>query len=212
VSRYSTEMQTIPLSVIVNSDLITNEESYPLIGAFSQCPYLSAEEIFALDLPAKNRVEALLRHEFLTEKQLRELPCDFAEHVLHVFEELAPDDFRPRACVEAARLYADGVISVKTLEIALNEARPSMQRFRGTRHIGAFEVGWAILLFDGEDASLMAQEVAVCAQRAAHRKVWETRKSNLELIIEREAEAVWQLKQIVDALPPTSTYTNVRTK
>ena len=46
-------MQTIPLSVIINSDLITNEESYPVIGAFSQRPYLSAEEILALDLSAK---------------------------------------------------------------------------------------------------------------------------------------------------------------
>ncbi|HWS99364.1 MAG TPA: hypothetical protein VN256_03755 [Pyrinomonadaceae bacterium] len=193
-------MQTIPLSVIVNSDLITNEESYLLIGAFSQRPYLSAEEILALDLPAKNRVEALLRHEFLTEKQLRKSACDFAEHVLHVFEELAPEDFHPRACVQAARLYADGVMNFEMLRIAVNEARPSMQRFRGTEHIGAFEVGWAVISLDGEDAMLMAQEVAVCAQKAAHRKVWENRKCDLETMIEREKEAVWQLKQIVDTL------------
>jgi hypothetical protein len=197
-------MQTIPLDVILNSDLITNEESHPLVGAFSHRPYLSAEEILALDLPAKNRVEALLRHEFLTEKQLRKLACDFAEHVLHVFEELSPDDFCPRACVQAARLYADGVIDIKTLEIVLNEARPSMQRFKGTSHIGAFEVGWTVLLFNSEDAALMAQEVAVCTQKAAHRKAWETRKSNLELITEREAEAVWQLKQIVNKFLPIS--------
>jgi len=195
-------MQSINLHIILNSDLITNEESHLLIGAFSHRPYLSAEEILALDLPAKNRVEALLRREFLTEKQLRKLACDFAEHVLHVFEELASEDFHPRACVQAARLYAEGVIDIETLEIALNEARPSMQRFRGTEHRGAFEVGWAVLLFDGEDAALMAQEVAVCAQRAAHRKVWESRKSNLELITERETEAVWQLKRIVEQLSP----------
>lgn len=122
--------------------------------------------------------------------------------MLHVFEELAPDDFRPRACVQSARLYADGVMNVETLGSFINEARPSMQQFRGTEHIGAFEVGWAVLLFDSEDAALMAQEVAVCAQRAVHRKAWESRKSNLELITEREAEAVWQLKQIVDELHP----------
>jgi hypothetical protein len=190
----------MPLHVLLASDLITNEESYPLIEAFSHYPHLSAKEILALDLPAKNRVEALLRHEFLTEKQLRRLACDFAEHVLHVFEELASDDFRPRACVQAARLYADGVMSAEILGIALNAARPSMQQFRGTEHIGAFEVGWAVLLFDGEDARLMAQEVAVCAQRAAHRKAWENRKNDLETMTEREKEAAWQLKQIVDTL------------
>jgi|SRR5947209_10406570 len=190
-------MQTIPLDVLLTSDLITTEESHLLVGACTQRPYLSAEEILALDLPAKNRVEALLRHEFLREKQLRSLGCDFAEHVLPVFEELAPEDFYPRACVEAARLYTDGIIGIRLLRIALDKAKASMQRFRGTQHVGAFEVGWAVLLFDGEDAALMTQEVAVCAQRAAHRKVWENRKSDLDLITGREMEATWQLKQIV---------------
>jgi hypothetical protein len=193
-------MQTIPLDVLLISDLITTEESHLLAGACIQRPYLSVEEIIALDLPAKNRVEVLLRHEFLTEKQLWELACDFADHVLPIFEELVPDDLCPRACVEAARLYADGVIGVEVLRVVLDEARPSMQRFRGTEHVGAFEVGWAVLLFDDEDAALMAQEVAVCAQRAAHRKMWERRKSNLEPMIEREREAAWQLKRITETL------------
>jgi hypothetical protein len=193
-------MQTIPLHFLLSSDLITNEESCSLIEAVSYRGYLSAEEVIALDLSAKNRVEALLCDESLTDKQLRWLACDFVEHILHVFEELEPEDFRPRACAEAARLYADGVIGIELLRVALDEVRPSMQRFRGTRHVGAFEVGWAVLLLDGEDARLMAQEVAVCAQRAAHRKIWENRKSNLEPMSEREKEATWQLKQIVSKL------------
>src|SRR5205085_11095105 len=127
-------MQTISLDILLTSDLITTEESHLLVGACTQRPYLSAEEIIALDLPAKNRVEALLRQEFLTEKQLLALACDFAVHVLYVFEELAPDDLRPRACVEAARLYADGVMGVEVLRVVLDEARPSMQRFRGMGH------------------------------------------------------------------------------
>jgi hypothetical protein len=191
-------MQTIPLDVLLSSDLITTEESHLLLGALSHRPYLSAREIIAVDLPAKNRVEALLRHEFLTDRQLRSLACDFAAHVLYVFEELSPEDFHPRACVEAARLYADGVMSVESLQVALDEARPSMQRFRGTEHVGALEVGWAVLLFDGDDAVLMAQEVSVCAQRAAHHKAWENRRSDFEPIVGRETEAAWQLKLIVD--------------
>lgn len=193
-------MQTIPLDVLLASDLITTEESHQLIGAFTYSSYLSAEEIIALDLPAKNRVEALLRNEFLPEKQLRKLACHFVEHVLYVFEELAPEDFHPRACVEAAQLYADRIIDVELLRVTLEKARPSMQRFRGTEHIGASEVSWAVLLFDGKDAALVAQEVAVCAQRAAHLKAWENRKSDLQPITERETEAAWQLKQIVGKL------------
>jgi hypothetical protein len=46
----------------------------------------------------------------------------------------------------------------------------------------------------------MAQEIAICSQRAAHRKAWENRESDLDLITEREMEAVWQLKQIVSEL------------
>jgi len=191
-------MNTIPLDVFLVSDLITNEETYPLVGAFSHRPHLSREEILALDLPAKNRVEALLRHEFLTERQLRELACKFVEHVLHVFEQRAPTDFYPRACVEAAHLYAEGIIGVELLRIALDQARPSMQRFRGTEHISAFEVGWAVLLFDDDDGAMMSQEVAVCAQKAAHRNAWESRRNNLELMIERETEATWQLNRIAE--------------
>ena len=192
-------MNTIPLDVLLVSDLITNEETYPLIGAFYHQSYLSAKQVIALDLPAKNRVEVLLRDEFLTERQLRELACDFVEHVLHVFEEYAPEDFHPRACVEAARLYTDEIIGVELLRIALDKARPSMQRFRGTK-LGAFEVCWAVLLFDAEDAAPMVQEVAVCSQKAAHRKVWENRKNDWEPMIEREREAAWQLERIVEKL------------
>src|ERR1044072_744397 len=193
-------MNTVALETLLVSDLITNEEAYRLIGAFSYRPYLSAKEVIALDLPAKNRVEALLRREFLTERQLRELASDFIEHVLQVFEEDAPEDFYPRACVEAARLYAAGVIGLKLLRVALDEARPSMQRFRSTKYVGAFEVGWAVLLLDEEDAASMTKEVAVCAQKAAHGKMWEKRKSDLEPMIEREVEATWQLKRIVERL------------
>ena len=193
-------MHTIPLEILLVSDLITNEETYPLIGTLSHRPYLSAEEVLALDLPAKNRVEALLRHELLMETELRSLACDYTEHVLYVFEELAPEDFYPRAGVEAARLYADGVISIELLRRVLGEVRPSMQRFRGTGHVGAFEVTWAVMMLDDEDAALMAQEVAVCAQKAAHRRVWERRKSNLEPMIGREEEAIWQLGRIIEKL------------
>jgi hypothetical protein len=193
-------MRIIPIDVLIASDLIANEEAYPLLGALLYYPYISVKEIIALDLPSRNRVEVLLRHEFLTEKQLRWLACKFVENVLYVFEELAPEDFHPRACVEAAQLYTDGLINIELLRVALDKARPSMLRFRGTEHVGAFEVGRAVLLFDSHDAAVMTQKVAVCAQRAAHRKAWENRKSNLEPMIEGETEAAWQLKNIVEKL------------
>lgn len=66
----------------MGSDLITTEESYDLIERFVLNPQITAAEILELDIPAKNRVEALLQPEFLDESTLRALACDFAAHTL----------------------------------------------------------------------------------------------------------------------------------
>jgi hypothetical protein len=88
------------MDILLQSDLITPEESYDLIERFVRSPRITAAEILELDLPAKIRVEALLRQEFLSDSALRELACDFAEHTLYVFEAYAPADPRPHKCLE----------------------------------------------------------------------------------------------------------------
>ena len=42
------------------------------------------------------------------DREIRLLACDFAEHVLPIWEAQYPDDNRPRTCIETARRYADG--------------------------------------------------------------------------------------------------------
>mgnify|MGYP001571601348 FL=1 len=42
------------------------------------------------------------------ERTMRLLACDFAEHVLPIFEKHHPDDTRPRKAIAVARRYADG--------------------------------------------------------------------------------------------------------
>ena len=44
----------------------------------------------------------------LTERQLRELAVDFAEHILPIFEKQYPTDRRPRLAIQAARDFAAG--------------------------------------------------------------------------------------------------------
>ena len=193
-------MKTITVEALLKSDLITTEESYDLIERFVLNPQITAPELLELDLPAKNRVEALLQPEFLSESRLRELACSFAEHTLSVFESTAPKDQRPRRCVNIARLHLAGRVSMKELETAIREARPAMWQFQRTEHESAFHASYAVLWLNYEDAAAMAREVALCAQKAAHRKVWESRKSNVEPMIAREKEAVWQLAQIVKKL------------
>lgn len=194
-------MKTISVDILLRSELITPEESYELIERFALNPHITASEILELDLPAKNRVEALLQPELLTEGRLRMLACDFAAHTLHVFEAHAPNDYRPHECLSTAFLLnAWGIGSWEQLRKTIREARPAMWQFHGSEHVGAFEACRGALLMAGEDAAMMAREVAVCSQIAAHRKIWESKKSNTEPMIEREKEAAWQLECIIEVL------------
>lgn len=190
-------METISVAKLLDSDLITTEESYDLIERYVLNPQITAAEILEIDLPAKNRVEALLQHEFLTEEHLRELACDFAEHTLPIYEYHAPEDRRPRRCVEAARLYFAGGATSEQLEAAIRDARPSMWRFQASRCESAFAASYAVLWLSYEDAAEMARSVAQYAQRAAHHKARECRKNNVTPLLHREKEASWQLARIV---------------
>lgn len=58
-----------------------------------------------------------------TEMLAWHLAADFAEHVLHFFEKIYPRDGRPRRAIDAARLYADGKITVAAWAAAGDAAR-----------------------------------------------------------------------------------------
>jgi hypothetical protein len=61
-----------------------------------------------MDIPAKDRLWAVLREEFLSEKTLQIAACDFAEHVLPVYENRYSDNNAPRHCIEVARRHIEG--------------------------------------------------------------------------------------------------------
>lgn len=192
-------VKTISVDVLLSSELLSVEESNSLRLQLEGRRQLTAADVIALDLPAKNRVEALLRGELLDDKHLRELACDFAAHTLYVFEEHTPRDRRPRNCIEAARLFLAGG-SYEELQAAIKEAIPVVWQLHGTKFTSAFMAGLAVTFLDCYDAAEMVQPVALHAQRAAHYKEWETRKSNLELMTGREKEATWQLVRIAEIL------------
>jgi hypothetical protein len=52
----------------------------------------------------------LLRRVYLSERDWRLFAADCAQHVLHLFEAMRPDDDRPRAAIDAARALARGQI------------------------------------------------------------------------------------------------------
>jgi hypothetical protein len=194
------QVKTISSSVILSSELLCAEDSYCLSIELTDCLQLTALEILGLDLPAKNRVEALLQKEFLTDNQLSELACDFAEHTLKVFEEYCPSDPRPRKLVEIARLYHAGAESKEMIKKAFMETWRAIEGFNDRMYRAAFAAGLAASLLYSDDVDKMARNVALWAQKAVHVKQWESRKSNFELMIGKEKEAVWQLSQIVKKL------------
>ena len=190
---------TIPSNVLLSSRLLSAEDASTLSTELAHHSQLVSSEIIGLDLPARNRVESLLQNEFLDEHQLRELACEFVEHTLHIYEEQAPRDRHPHQCVEAARQYLAGA-GIEGLQAAIKETIPAVWQLHGTVLIAAFEAGMAATFLDYHDAAEMARVVTQHTQRAAHRKEWECRKSDLELMIGREKEATWQLTRIVEIL------------
>jgi hypothetical protein len=192
-------VKTISCTVLLSSELLSPEESHILSLQLEGKSHLTASEIIALDLPAKNRVEALLQIEFLEEKQLRSLACDFVEHTLYIYEEQSPMYRHPRRCVEAARQYLAGA-SIERLQEAIKEAIPTVWRLERTAFAGAFTAGMAVLFLDYRDAAMMARMVANYTQRAIHYREWESRESDLELMFGRELGATWQLTCIAETM------------
>lgn len=193
-------VKTISSNVLLSSELLSAEDSFSLSIELNQQLQLTALEIIALDLPARNRVDALLQKEFLKEDQLQELACDFAEHTVQVFEWYCPYDNRPRTFVEIARLYYAGNIGKERLKEAFIDTWNSIEMFNEGKYKPAFASGFAASLLYSDEASKMARNVAVWSQNAIHLKKWENRRSNFELMTGREREAVWQLKRIAKKL------------
>ena len=60
----------------------------------------------------------LRRVEEWNERTARLFACDCAEHVLHLFEQVYPNDGGPRHAIEIGRLYAEGNASEEALHAA----------------------------------------------------------------------------------------------
>jgi hypothetical protein len=190
----------ISSNVLLASRLLCAEDSHALSIELNYQSQLTASEIIGLDLPARNRVEALLRREFLSECHLQMLACDFAEHTLHVFESYRPDDRRPRKLVETARSYYSGNADKGQLKSAFIETWKAIERFTEAKYTSAFASGLAASLLYSDEAGKMARDVALWSQNAAHRKEWENRRSHFEPMVAREKESLWQLARIAKRL------------
>jgi len=69
---------------------------------------LTAMDMLDLDIPADDRLWAVLRPELIPEKMLHELACDFAAATLYIWEKKYPNDKRPHNTIAVKRLWIRG--------------------------------------------------------------------------------------------------------
>ena len=99
-----------------------------------------------------------------SQKEERDRICcrmavDFAEHVLPIFEEVFPDDDRPRKAIRAARDFAAGKIAIGDVQAAARAAR-------GVGYV-ADAAGAVYYAAAAADAAGAAYYAAACAADAA---------------------------------------------
>ncbi|HEY6073404.1 MAG TPA: hypothetical protein VIV15_08460, partial [Anaerolineales bacterium] len=118
--------------------------------------------------------------------------ADCAQHVLHFFEEIQPDDDRPRRAIESARAWARGEIKMTQSRIAGGHAMGAARELRGAAREAAYAAGQAGVVAHVAAHELGAAAYAIKAVRAAVVKGERDRAGRLE--------CEWQREQLPDAI------------
>jgi hypothetical protein len=93
--------------------------------------------------------------------------ADCAQHVLLFFEEMQPNDDRPRRAIELTRAWARGEISMTQSRTAAGHAMGAARVMRGAAREAAFAAGQAAAVAHVAAHELGAAAYAIRAARAA---------------------------------------------
>ena len=93
--------------------------------------------------------------------------ADCAEHVLHLFEEMQPNDDRPRRAIELARAWARGEITMSQSRAAGGHAMAAARDLSGAARHAAYAAGQAAAVAHVAAHDLGAAAYAIKAARAA---------------------------------------------
>jgi len=93
--------------------------------------------------------------------------ADCAQHVLHFFEEVQPNDDRPRQAIEQARAWALGEITVTQARTAAFAAHAAAREVTGAARQAAHAAGQAVSVAHVAAHELGAAAYAIKAARAA---------------------------------------------
>jgi hypothetical protein len=104
------------------------------------------------------------------DKEIRLFAADCAEMVIPIYEKEYPNDKRPRLAIQAARDYANGLITLEELAAARDAARDAAWAAAGA---AAGDAAWAAARAAARDAAwAAARDAARDAAWAAARDAW----------------------------------------
>jgi hypothetical protein len=93
--------------------------------------------------------------------------ADCAQHVLHLFEEMQPNDDRPRRAIELARAWTRGEITMSQARAAAGAANAAARELSGAARHAAHAAGQAAAVAHVAAHELGAAAYAIKAARAA---------------------------------------------
>jgi len=118
--------------------------------------------------------------------------ADCAQHVLHLFEEMQPNDDRPRRAIELARAWTRGEITMSQARAAAGTANAAARELSGAARHAAYAAGQAAAVAHVAAHELGAAAYAIKAARAAAPAI-EGESAGL-------TECRWQREQLPDAI------------
>ena len=123
---------------------------------------------------------------------LAQWAADCAQHVLHLFEEVQPDDDRPRRAIDSARAWTRGEITMTQSRAAGGHAMAAARDLSGAARHAAFAAGQAAAVAHVAAHELGAAAYAIKAARAAAPAGQAEAAGRLE--------CKWQRAQLPDAI------------
>lgn len=115
-----------------------------------------------------------------------------AEHVLHLFEEVNPNDKRPRQAIEMTRAWVNGKITMKEAHKAAFVANAAAKGMPDAARFAALAAGQAVAVAHVAAHELGAAAYAIRAIQAS------ADKTEQESISQQECQ--WQRDQLPDAV------------
>ena len=106
--------------------------------------------------------------------------ADCAQHVLHLFEEMQPNDERPRRAIESVRAWTQGEITMSQSRAAGGHAMAAARDLSGAERHAAYAAGQAAVV-----AHVAAHELGAAAYAI---------KAAREAVLDDQAEAAGRLE------------------